>query len=190
MSFLSCFLFFCFVSFCCCCCCCCFFCKFSVSFVTGFMKTGNNLGKNRWIIWEILERIIGQFWSIIGSGLLSMPCATANPCRGHSWLKQQSARAQLSRHALTTKDILDAHHTYIWSEVVSFPDHYSPCFCPNVFAGHSCQTTSNATVFRGQTFQKAVIGSGQYGYAFDDQTLFHRPVQNQALTQYNWEIAH
>jgi len=66
-------------------------------------------------------------------------------------------------NAISLLSVFEINGTQSQSEIASEP--YKVCFCPNTFTGHSCQTTSNATVFRGQTFQKTVIGSGQYGYA-------------------------
>ena len=66
-------------------------------------------------------------------------------------------------NGISLLSVFEINGTQSQSEIASIP--YKVCFCPNTFTGHSCQTTSNATVFRGQTFQKAVIGSGQYGYA-------------------------
>ena len=66
-------------------------------------------------------------------------------------------------NASSLLSVFEINGTQSQSEIASKP--YKVCFCPNTFTGHSCQTTSNATVFRGQTFQKAVVGSGQYGYA-------------------------
>ena len=55
----------------------------SLFYTLVFWNVGIIFENNRWIICEIsLERIIGKFWSIISSGLHSMPCSTDNPCRG------------------------------------------------------------------------------------------------------------
>ena len=50
-------------------------------------------------------------------------------------------------NAISILSVFEIIGTQSQSEIASKP--YKVCFCPNTFTVHSCQTTSNATVFRG-----------------------------------------